>query len=335
MQRALELAKLGKGNVSPNPLVGCVIAHEGVIIGEGFHQKYGEAHAEVNAVNSIQNPELLNESTVYVTLEPCSHFGKTPPCSDLLIEKKVKKVIVASQDPFEKVDGKGIEKLIEAGIDVELGILKDEAEELNKRFFTFHKKKRPFVILKWAQTEDGFIARENGDSKWISNSFSRQLVHKWRAEEDAILVGKNTAILDNPSLTVRDWDGKNPIRVLLDSQLEVSGSIHLYKDEAKTFIFNTKKENHKGSNIWLKMDSLSPLNILGELYKQGIQSIIIEGGTQVLNSFIKDNCWDEARVFEGKTTFGQGVKAPVLNEVLLEKSTIENDQLFIYKNNNG
>ena len=335
MHRALELAELGRGAVSPNPMVGCVIVHQDKIIGEGYHIKYGEPHAEVNAVNSVEKPDLLSESTVYVTLEPCAHHGKTPPCADLLVSKKVKKVVVACRDPFDQVDGKGIERLEAAGIETEVGILEEEAKRLNIRFFTSVKEKRPYVILKWAQTQDGFLARENYDSKWISNQYSRQLVHKWRAEEDAILVGKNTAIHDNPSLTVREWNGQNPIRVLLDSNLEVNKDSIIFNAEADTIVFNSVKDE-KASNIqWIKTDINNPRTILSKLHALKIGSVIIEGGAQVLNSFISENCWDEARVFTSKTNFDNGIEAPIISEEIATTENIFEDQLTTYKNSHG
>lgn len=335
MQRALDLAKLGKGAVSPNPMVGCVIVHEDKIIGEGYHKKHGEAHAEVNAIASIKNESLLPESTIYVTLEPCAHFGKTPPCADLIISKKIKHIIIACLDPYEKVAGKGIQKLIQSGADVKVGTLEKEARELNERFFTSVQKQRPYVILKWAQTDDGFVAKENFDSKWITNDYSRQLVHKWRTEEDAILVGKNTALHDNPSLTVRDWKGRNPVRVLLDTNLEVSKKSKLLNEEATTIIFNSIKNEENGNVKWLKVDLNNPLNILQKLHQLSIQSIIIEGGAQTLNSFIDQNCWDEIRVFIAPKSFGKGIEAPNTLGALIHTETIFGDQLKIYKNNHG
>lgn len=335
MQRALELAELGRGSVSPNPMVGCVIVHQDRIIGEGYHMKCGEAHAEVNAIGSVIDESKLIESTVYVTLEPCAHHGKTPPCADLIIEKKIRRVVVACRDPFDQVDGKGIENLNAAGVEVECGILEKEAIALNKRFFTSVQKERPYVILKWAQTADGFIARENYDSKWISNPYSRQLVHKWRTEEDAILVGKNTAIHDNPSLTAREWDGKNPIRILLDSNLEVGKESKLFNTEAPTWILNSI-QGKKSKNVeWIKTEMNNPWSVLRQLQERGIQSVIIEGGSQVLNSFINENCWDEARVFSSDSTFGKGIKAPFIEGLVEKEETIFTDQLTIYRNSNG
>lgn len=335
MNRALELATLGKGYTSPNPMVGCVIVHNDRVIGEGWHQAYGEAHAEVNAIQRVEDKSLLPESTVYVTLEPCSHHGKTPPCTDLLIQYQVKRVVIAVSDPFEKVNGKGINLLKDAGIEVVVGILEERAKETNIRFLTSIQHHRPYVILKWAQTADGFIARSNHDSKWISNALSRQLVHKWRTEEDGILVGKNTAIHDNPSLTARDWSGKNPIRILLDSQLEANDNLNIFNDDADTLILNDLKNDQIGTNKWIKVDTKDPKSILSVLHQEGIQSIIIEGGTQVLNSFIGSDCWDEARIFSSQTTFGEGIEGPTIKGTVINVESIENDQLTIIKQTNG
>ncbi|HKZ37838.1 MAG TPA: bifunctional diaminohydroxyphosphoribosylaminopyrimidine deaminase/5-amino-6-(5-phosphoribosylamino)uracil reductase RibD, partial [Chryseolinea sp.] len=246
MLRAMELALLGSGLVSPNPLVGCVITYEGKIIGEGWHKKYGEPHAEVNAVNSVPDKRTLRESTVYVTLEPCAHFGKTPPCADLLIEHQIKKVVVANLDSNPLVAGEGIRKLRSSGIEVITGVLDKKGRALNKRFFTIMEKQRPYIILKWAETADGFVARKNFDSKWISDEYSRQLVHKWRAEEDAVLVGMRTAQLDNPELNVRNWSGRNPIRIVIDRFLKLNEKIHLFDGSQKTICYNVlKHEEHR------------------------------------------------------------------------------------------
>lgn len=332
MNRAIELAQLGLGSVSPNPLVGCVIVHEGKIIGEGYHKKYGEAHAEVNAINAVTKNELLKESTAYVTLEPCSHTGKTPPCADLLIKKGIKKVVVAHKDPFKEVDGNGLQKLHNANIQTEVGVLEDVAKEQNRRFLTFINNKRPYVILKWAQTADGFIARENYDSKWISNEKSRQLVHKWRTEEDAIIVGKNTAKYDNPLLTARDWKGKNPVRILLDRKLEIDHESNLYNADAKTIILNEKKETTDSHIIWTKISDFSPSSILEKIYSLNIQSVIIEGGAKVLNSFVNENCWDEARVFISSAKFEKGIAAPDLKTEPIKEEEILDDILKTYRN---
>ncbi|MFY0627788.1 MAG: bifunctional diaminohydroxyphosphoribosylaminopyrimidine deaminase/5-amino-6-(5-phosphoribosylamino)uracil reductase RibD [Reichenbachiella sp.] len=311
MKRALELAQNGIGNVSPNPLVGCVIVHKDKIIGEGWHEKYGEGHAEVNAVNSVEDKSLLKESTVFVTLEPCAHHGKTPPCADLLINHQVKKVVICNRDPFEQVDGKGIEKLITAGVEVEVGVFEKEGLELNKRFFTFHEKKRPYIILKWAQTADGFVARENFDSKWISGEQSRKLVHKWRAEEDAIMVGTSTARYDNPSLTVRDWKGKNPLRVFIDKNLKLDKSLNLFDQSTPAVCYNLHKSEKLKNLEYVQLSKENLLEeILDDLYKRKVQSLFIEGGAKLLQSFIDQGLWDEARVFTTDVKFEKGIEAP-------------------------
>jgi diaminohydroxyphosphoribosylaminopyrimidine deaminase/5-amino-6-(5-phosphoribosylamino)uracil reductase len=330
MRRALDLAEWGRGYVSPNPMVGCVIVHENKIIGEGWHQQYGGPHAEVNAVNSVENQELLSESTVFVTLEPCAHWGKTPPCANLLVEKKVKKVVIAATDSNPLVGGKGIEILKNAGIEVETGILEKDARWQNRRFFTQVEKLRPYVILKWAQTQDGFVARENFDSKWISNSQSRQLVHKWRAEEDAILVGKNTAAYDNPRLDVRDWVGKNPVRVVLDSHLELSKDLNLFDQSIPTLIFNGIKNETIENLEWIRLPEINPTAILKELHSRKIQSLLVEGGGQVLSQFIQSGLWDEARVFTSQSIFEKGIFAPTLNQNPSETLSIGTDRLDIY-----
>ncbi|MFN3996800.1 bifunctional diaminohydroxyphosphoribosylaminopyrimidine deaminase/5-amino-6-(5-phosphoribosylamino)uracil reductase RibD [Algoriphagus sp.] len=331
MRRALELAELGRGNVSPNPMVGCVIVQGEVIIGEGFHQLFGGPHAEVLAVNSVENQELLKDATVYVTLEPCAHWGKTPPCADLLVDKEVKKVIIAAVDSNPSVGGKGIEILKNAGIEVETGVLKQEALWQNRRFFTQIEKQRPYVILKWAQTSDGFVAREDFSSKWISGIQSRQLVHKWRAEEDAILVGKNTALYDNPSLNVRNWVGKNPIRIVIDSKLELPENLHLFDQSISTICINSKKSEMKENLDFVNLgDNISISDILNELQKRQIQSLIVEGGSKVLSGFIESGLWDEARVFTGKAKFETGIPAPQLNQNPSESLQIGDDNLTIY-----
>jgi diaminohydroxyphosphoribosylaminopyrimidine deaminase / 5-amino-6-(5-phosphoribosylamino)uracil reductase len=332
MYRALQLARLGLGQVSPNPMVGCVIVHQGKIIGEGYHRRFGEAHAEVNAIRSVRDENLLTESTVYVTLEPCAHFGKTPPCADLLIEKKVGQVVIGCPDPFDQVAGKGIEKLTNAGIPVVVGVLEKECRELNKRFFTAIEKKRPYVILKWAQSADGFIARANKDSKWISNQYSRQLVHKWRTIEDGILVGKNTALQDDPKLTAREWTGRNPVRIVLDNYLELPADSHLLDNSVRTIVANHARTESKNGLEYLKYDG-SIEQLLKGLLNQGLHSVIIEGGSQVLKSFIQCGLWDEARVFTAPVSFGQGLEAPPVTGEILETRSIEGDELRIWRNN--
>jgi diaminohydroxyphosphoribosylaminopyrimidine deaminase/5-amino-6-(5-phosphoribosylamino)uracil reductase len=332
MTRAMELAALGQGLVSPNPMVGCVIVFEGRIVGEGWHRKYGEAHAEVNAVNSVADKSVLRESTVYVTLEPCSHFGKTPPCADMLIREGVKKIIVANVDPNPIVGGSGIKKISDAGIEIVTGLLSEKGENLNKRFFWCMRNQMPFVILKWAQTSDGFIARENFDSKWISDGFSRQLVHKWRADEDAILVGSSTALYDNPTLTVRDWTGNNPIRVVIDRNLKLPDTLNLFDKSQLTICYNLIK-NQQDKNIeFVKIDEEDFIRaILKDLYNRKIQSVIIEGGSQTLNAFIKAGLWNEARVFTSTQKFEKGIKAPVLHHNA-EEEILRSDILRTYRN---
>lgn len=331
MRRALELAEWGMGNVSPNPMVGCVIVHGEKIIGEGYHQKFGGPHAEVHAVNSVKNQELLRDATAFVTLEPCAHWGKTPPCANLLVEKGLKKVVIASVDSNPLVGGKGIEILKKAGIEVETGVLENEARWQNRRFFTQIEKQRPYVILKWAQTQDGFVARENYSSKWISGTQSRQLVHKWRAEEDSILVGKNTALYDNPILNVRDWVGKNPVRIVLDSNCELSEGLHLFDKSIPTICYNSKKSESRENLDFADLGrNFSILDILKDLNSRKVQSLIVEGGSSVLSRFIESGLWDEARVFTGKARFKSGIQAPVLNQIPTETLTIDEDILNMY-----
>lgn len=331
MRRALELAEWGRGNVSPNPMVGCVIVHNGEIIGEGFHKVYGGPHAEVNAVNSVKNPELLPQSTVYVTLEPCAHYGKTPPCANLLVEKSVKKVVIAAFDSNPLVGGKGIQILKDAGIEVETGILEKEARSQNRRFFTQIEKKRPYIILKWAQTLDGFVARKDYSSKWISNSLSRQQVHKWRAEEDAILVGRNTAHYDDPSLNVRDWVGKNPLRLVIDGQLQLSPELKLFDHGIPTICYNLKKSEINGNLEWKKLTPKFEIQeILDDLQERKIQSLIVEGGSFLLNKFIESELWDEARVFTSQVKFLEGIKAPQISHPASERVHFLEDELAIY-----
>ena len=319
MARALELAASGAGNVAPNPMVGCVIVHKGKIIGEGYHREYGKAHAEVNAINSVLNKELLPESTIYVTLEPCSHFGKTPPCADLIIRERIPEVVIGVVDPFEKVAGSGINKLREAGCRVITGVMEEECTELNKRFFTFHEKKRPYVILKWAQTLDGFIDIDRtveflGQPTWITNDISRILVHKIRSEEDAILVGTNTVQKDNPSLTVRVWSGRNPLRVVLDRTLRLPADAEIFNQKVPTLVYTAlDKESSPGLEYKKISFEINPIEqILVDLHSRNIQSLIVEGGAEVLNSFISENLWDEAHLFIGPKLFYKGVPAPKL-----------------------
>ena len=333
MQRCIDLAKKGIRAVAPNPMVGCVLVVEDKIIGEGYHERYGEAHAEVNAINSVSNKSLLKKATLYVSLEPCSHTGKTPPCAELIIKKGIKKVVIGTKDSNPIVGGKGIEKLKNGGVQVEEGILQEQCIELNKRFFTFHEKQRPYVILKWAQTLDGFLDRIREDEKqkinWISEPETKTLVHKWRSEEQSILVGRNTIINDNPSLTVRDYGGMNPIRLVIDSQLQISGALNIYSKDAPTIVFNRIKDKKEDNIEWVKINETSTKNILEELYKRGIQSIFVEGGSRTLQYFIIDNVWDEARVVVGQKYFKEGYKAPIINKVPIQSIPFGKDMIHL------
>lgn len=334
MRRCIELAQLGAGHVAPNPMVGAVIVHQDRIIGEGFYQRYGEAHAEVNAVNSVKNKNLLPESTIYVNLEPCAHFGKTPPCADLILEKKIKRVVVGCRDPFEQVDGKGILKLQQHGVEVLAGVLENECRKLNTRFFTFHEKKRPYVILKWAQTQDGYIDRpRTGDDtgiNWVSSPETQSLVHHWRSHEQAILVGRKTIENDNPSLTVREVQGKNPLRIIIDSQLQLPAESTIFKDGLKTLVFNRIKHETKENITYYKLESIDNQRILEALYQLKIQSVFVEGGSRTLQYFLVNHAWDEARIIVGKNNFNDGVKAPVMQGVPKFHESFSEDQIYYY-----
>lgn len=337
ISRCIELAKNGFGTTYPNPMVGSVIVCDDKIIGEGWHRKSGEAHAEVNAINAVKDKSLLAKSTIYVSLEPCSHFGKTPPCSDLIIENKIPKVVIGTIDPNSQVCGNGIKKLKEAGIEVEVGFLEKECSELNKRFFTFHNKKRPYIILKWAESKDGFIAPTDKEKKepiWISNEFSRQLVHKWRSEEQAILIGTNTVLDDNPKLNTRDWNGNNPVRIILDRTGKVDDGYFVKDNSVKTIFISEMENLPSHENIIYEnaiFDTCLAEKICSILVKHSIQSVIIEGGKKTLDTFINAGLWDEARVFIGDKIFHNGVKAPRLNGKYVEKK-IKNDQLLTFYN---
>jgi diaminohydroxyphosphoribosylaminopyrimidine deaminase/5-amino-6-(5-phosphoribosylamino)uracil reductase len=325
-------------------MVGCVIVVNGVVIGEGFHEVFGQAHAEVNAVSAViknygeMATDLFKQATVYVSLEPCSHYGKTPPCVDLLIRHNVKKVVIGSKDPFPDVNGKGIAKLKDSGIEVVHGILEEKCLYLNRRFFTRIQKQRPYIILKWAQTANGFFAPLDTTQEWISSAFSRKLVHKWRSEEDAILVGKKTVTADNPSLNTREWQGKNPIRILIDRLLEVDTSQNIYDENAKTIIFNEVKTEVKGNIHFIFMEDMEyylPQKIAFQLYLMDVQSLIIEGGANILNQFISANLWDEARVFHSSKNWEQGMLAPAIGGLLQEVIPLSTDKLIIYNNHSN
>ncbi len=337
IKRCIQLAKNGLGTTYPNPLVGSVIVYDGKIIGEGWHRKAGEAHAEVNAINAVKDKSLLAKATIYVSLEPCSHFGKTPPCCDLILQHKIPKVVIGTVDPNSKVAGTGIKKLTENGCHVTVGILEEECNELNKRFFTFHNKKRPYIILKWAESNDGFIApltKEKKEPVWISNNYSRQLTHKWRSEEQAILVGTQTVLDDNPKLDVRDWRGENPIRIVLDRTGKITNN-HFVKDGKTKTIVITEQENLTSSeNIIYEsiiFDKQLTIKIIDILLRYGIQSVIVEGGKQTLETFITDKLWDEARVFKGIVTLNEGIKAPFLSGIS-KVTDIKGDQLKLFLN---
>ena len=334
MKKCLELAKKGMGYVSPNPMVGCVVVFNDQIIGEGYHQEYGTSHAEVNAIENVKDKSLLKKSTLYVNLEPCAHFGKTPPCTNLIIESEIPKVVIGCIDSYSEVSGKGIEKMQNTGIEIIEGILEKESRELNKRFFTFHEKKRPYVILKWAESKDGFMGPLNQNKPfWMTSSESKKLVHKWRVEEEAILVGRITAKKDNPSLTVREVAGSNPIRIIIDKNLKLSSDLNLFNSEAKTIIFNTIKSEETGTNQFVKIDfNYLTENILEELHKQNIQSVIIEGGSTTLQSFVDANIWDEARIFTANKLFSQGLKTPIIEGEIILEEEIGTDTLEIIIN---
>lgn len=339
MRRCLQLAENGVSAAMPNPSVGAVIVHNDVIIGEGYTSAYGGSHAEVNAVNSVKDKSLLKEATIYVSLEPCSHFGKTPPCSDLIIRHQIPKIVIGTIDPFAKVAGRGIQKLKNAGCDVILDVLKEECIVSNKRFFTFHQHKRPYIILKWAKSTDGFIdkIRQENDPvqpNWITNTYARQLVHKWRSEEAAILVGTNTAITDNPKLNTRDWHGKNPVRVVLDKSLRIPQNYSLFDQSVKTIVLTEQPKDAIENCIFETIDFSKNLatQICDVLYRHELQSVIIEGGKQTLQTFIDANVWDEARVFTGTMSFQQGIEAPKFQGNLQANTNILDNSLEIYTN---
>ena len=330
MRRALELAEQGCGTVRPNPKVGCVLVQGGKIIGEGYHEQYGGPHAEVNAIASVKAPKLLQDATAYVSLEPCAHYGKTPPCANLLLENGIKSVVIATLDPNPLVAGKGVKLLEDGGISVQVGLMEKEARWQNRRFFCQQEKESPYLILKWAQTQDGFIARENYDSKWISCTQSRQLVHQWRAEEQAILVGTNTALYDNPKLNVRAWTGTNPIRVVLDAKGTLPSSLHLFDQQQPTLCYTTVKSEKLTNLEWVKLPQLSLESLLKDLHSRQIQSVLIEGGSKTITKFIAAGLWDEARVFTSPIQFERGIAAPLLPQSPTESHAIGVDQLDFY-----
>ncbi len=339
IKRCIQLAKNGLGTTCPNPMVGCVIVCDDKIIGEGYTSPYGGNHAEVNAIESVKDKSLLESAVLYVSLEPCNHFGKTPPCSNLIVYSKLSKVVIGIVDNNSLVAGKGVEHLKENGIDVVVGVLETECREINKRFFTFHQKKRPYIILKWAETKDGFIDKKRDKNSikeptWISNKYAQQLVHKWRSEEQSILVGTNTVIEDNPRLNVRSWHGENPIRLVLDNSLRIPHDVNVFDSSVKTLVFTNSKIlfDDEKENVQLELLDYAkkvPEQICDILFRNEIQSIIIEGGAQTLQSFINANLWDEARIFIGDKIFKEGLKAPQIKGIEKERKLIFDNELKI------
>ncbi|MEJ1222168.1 bifunctional diaminohydroxyphosphoribosylaminopyrimidine deaminase/5-amino-6-(5-phosphoribosylamino)uracil reductase RibD [Sediminicola sp. 1XM1-17] len=340
--RCIQVAKNGLGSTFPNPMVGSVVVHDNEIIGEGFTSPFGGPHAEVNAINSVKNKALLSEATLYVTLEPCSHHGKTPPCADLIIEHNIPHVVIGLLDPHIKVAGNGIKKLQNAGCQVVVNVLENECRDHHKRFLTFHEQKRPFIILKWAETADGFLAPEQSLREeeptpyWITNVQSRQLVHKWRSEEQAILVGTHTVLKDNPKLNVRSWHGKSPTRIIIDRNLKVGSDFHVMDGSTQTIVL-TQIEHSKRYVPGIEYEVIDfsknvALQICEVLYRHNILSVIIEGGSKTLQMFLDNDIWDEARVFKGASRFGKGLQAPMIHSLPVLKKSILTDTLFIYNN---
>jgi diaminohydroxyphosphoribosylaminopyrimidine deaminase/5-amino-6-(5-phosphoribosylamino)uracil reductase len=335
MRRALDLARLGTGYARPNPLVGCVVTHEGRIIGEGWHRQYGGPHAEVNALASVADQRLLTKARVYVTLEPCSHFGKTPPCADLLIAKGVREVVVCNLDPNPLVAGRGLEKLRAAGIHVETGVLEAEGRWLNRRFFTFQEKKRPYVVLKWAETADGYLAGPYFQPVRISGPLAQAAVHQWRTEEQAILIGTRTALHDNPRLNAREWPGPDPIRVVIDKNLSLPSTHHLFDCQQPTLVYTYRERPTKGNLGYITLseaDDLFP-QLFANLYQRNVQSVLVEGGPTVLSSLLRDGLWDEMRILRSRNTLGGGIAAPKHGlSGLHEQFMLGEDEVFVYYN---
>jgi len=339
MTRCIDLARCAEGMTYPNPLVGSVIVHNGVIIGEGCHMRAGEAHAEVEAINSVKKKNLLGESTLYVNLEPCSHFGRTPPCADRIVNEGIKRIVIGCADTSAKVSGRGIARLREAGREVIAGVLEEESRWLNRRFFTFHEKSRPYIILKWAESSDGFIdiEREEGvniEPTWITGKSERVLVHRWRAGEQAILAGGKTLRADNPQLNVRLWKGHDPLRLILTASGLADGDLKVFNDNGTNIVF-TFNENISFNNselVVLERDISSAHQVVLFLFGKGIQSLIVEGGTDTINHFVDEGLWDEARIFTGSTSFGGGVRAPARKGRHLRAEKFGNSTLDLYVN---
>lgn len=338
MNRCLQLAKLGIGYVAPNPMVGAVLVYSERIIGEGYHHQYGEPHAEVHCIKSVADADehLISQSTLYINLEPCTHFGKTPPCTDLILKKKIPRVVIGCSDPFEKVNGKGVEKLRKAGVEVDSGILENECKKLNKRFFLFHIQKRPYIILKWAQTANGFIAGEE-ERLLISGDYANCIVHKWRSEEASIMIGTNTAMMDDPSLTTRLWKGNNPVRLILDKHLRLPKSLKVFDKTVKTIVFNTVQEEKYENILLYKIEDNENViqQICNVLYDLHIQSVLVEGGRKLLQSFINEGLYDEVRIIKNNSMLVEkGLTAPVIpNMVLQQQFTLLNDEINIFIDN--
>lgn len=340
MNRCLELAALGAGHVAPNPMVGAVLVHNGEIIGEGYHERYGEPHAEPNCIrDAIEKgyENQLKDSTIYVSLEPCAHFGKTPPCADLIIHHKIPRVVIGCRDPFPQVNGRGIEKLEAVGINVMVGVLEEACRAINRRFFCFHEQHRPYIILKWAQTADGFIAplKQSGERLKISNAYTDRLVHRWRSKEAAILIGTQTALLDDPALTTRLWPGHSPARLVIDMDLKLPSSLQVFDQSVKTIVFNTRRHNEESNPAFyqLRNDSDMVNQIIQALYQLKLQSVIVEGGARILQSFIDAGYWDEARVINNREQFiGEGLPAPALAQFTLKETIgVLSDTIEVYQ----
>jgi len=337
MNRCIELAVKGRGHVSPNPLVGAVIVIDNEIISEGFHQKYGEAHAEVNAINKIKDKEIFKKATIYINLEPCAHFGKTPPCASLLVTSQFKRVVIGMLDPNPLVSGKGLQMLQQANIDTSVGILETECKKLNQRFITFHSKKRPYIILKWAETRDGFIDHERNlintrTINWISQPTTQTFTHQWRTHEQGILVGWKTILYDNPSLTSRAFYGKSPIRIVIDPNLNTPQDSKIFNDDSELYVFNSKHNDESTLKKFIKLKDFKIETILNELYKLKISSIIIEGGKYTLEKFLLSNLWDEARIIIGSSTFKNGLPSPKINRTPQKEVRIGEDRILFYSN---
>lgn len=334
MRRCLQLAQLGLRVVAPNPMVGAVIVVNDQIIGEGYHAMYGGPHAEVNAIRSVKNPELLSEATIYVSLEPCSHFGKTPPCADLLIETGFRRVVIGTRDPNAQVDGRGIEKMKKAGIEVSSGVLEKECRALNRHFYTYHEKKRPYIVLKWAQTPNGLIDNKEQTEgiAWISQPETQSYVHQLRASVHGILVGRQTVQNDNPRLNVRAAEGMNPVRIVLDSELRLDKDRAVFSDDGKTIVLNTLKTENEGNIHYRKIDSMDVAQICASLHEEGIQSVLVEGGKATLQSFIDAGLWDEAILITGQHTFVSGTAAPKLDGTCIKTERYFGDTIETYTN---